>query len=180
MCIVRVRPTRWCARAGYTRCSLRTYTSVFRRTIKRVLHITPHGEFTRVARMYNQDGGGGGEEEVSSARCALRYHLRDGFARWSTTQRRTHVRARKTRVHTRVPYVRASARMYIHGRWPYEIYELPTDAPSPATPTLLKLPRPRTMSPDTAAALIRPSNKANPGKTDDPKTGSGTESGLWK
>lgn len=34
-----------------------------------------------------------------------------------------------------------------------------TDAPPPATPTLLKLPRPRTMSPDTTAALIRPATK---------------------
>lgn len=99
-----------------------TYTSVSDRQT-RIAHgidiISLHKESTLSRVIYTIKEG----REVSSARYALRY-LHNGFSRWNdATYARMHVgRCIRSRAYG------TGACVHAHGRWPYENYQLPTDA----------------------------------------------------
>jgi len=127
------------------------HTHVRSLTIKCVLHITPHREFTLSHVCIIVIGEGRG-----SFKCEMRVEVS------SVPGSRVGTR-RNVRMHICAHVSRTSARVLRTCTRTMTVRNLRTtdrrSILSPATPTLLKLPRPRTMSPDETAALIRPATK---------------------
>jgi len=128
----------------------------------RIAHYSTQG-IHAIARMYNRDRGGERKFQVRDARWGI---FRAGFARWNTTCGCTF--ARMFHAYPRVCCAHA------HGQWPYEIFHtIASNAHSPKVAKTSDNESRRDSGSHSAG------NKANLGKTDDPRTEATESRAVW-